>query len=119
MMEGEGGVEGSVAPGGAAPALGALREGTHVVDGIRAAYTVADPPEAQHVANTPPLVLVHGLGGNSAHFSKNLQQIAAAYGGSVYAVDLIGFGHEWSATAKDRLNGVIFGLLTAGVSGWP
>jgi pimeloyl-ACP methyl ester carboxylesterase len=94
MMEGEGGVEGSVAPGGAAPALGALREGTHVVDGIRAAYTVADPPEAQHVANTPPLVLVHGLGGNSAHFSKNLQQIAAAYGGSVYAVDLIGFGRS-------------------------
>ena len=30
----------------------------------------------------------------------------------------IWFGHQWSATAKDALDGLIYGLLTAGVFGW-
>lgn len=30
----------------------------------------------------------------------------------------IWFGYRWSATAKDVLDGVIYGLLTAGVFGW-
>jgi hypothetical protein len=30
----------------------------------------------------------------------------------------IWFGQPWSATVKDVLDGLIYGLLTAGVFGW-
>lgn len=40
-----------------------------------------------------------------------------AYAGAV-PMNAIWFGHRWSATAKDVLDGVIYGLLTAGVFGW-
>ena len=40
-----------------------------------------------------------------------------SYAGAV-PIKSIWFGHQWSATAKDALDGVIYGLLTAGVFGW-
>ena len=40
-----------------------------------------------------------------------------AYAGSAPASS-IWFGHTWSRTAKDVLDGVIYGLLTAGIFGW-
>ena len=39
------------------------------------------------------------------------------YAGAV-PIKSIWFGHQWSATAKDALDGLIYGLLTAGVFGW-
>ncbi len=39
------------------------------------------------------------------------------YAGAV-PTKAIWFGHQWSDTAKDALDGVIYGLLTAGVFGW-
>lgn len=40
-----------------------------------------------------------------------------AYAGAA-PTNAIWFGHTWSATLKDVLDGVIYGLLTAGVFGW-
>lgn len=40
-----------------------------------------------------------------------------AYAGAAPA-GAIWFGHSWSAATKDVLDGVIYGLLTAGVFGW-
>ncbi len=40
-----------------------------------------------------------------------------SYAGAV-PIKSIWFGHQWSATAKDALDGLIYGLLTAGVFGW-
>lgn len=40
-----------------------------------------------------------------------------SYAGAV-PMKSIWFGHPWSATAKDVLDGLIYGLLTAGVFGW-
>ena len=40
-----------------------------------------------------------------------------AYAGAAPASS-IWFGHTWSRTAKDVLDGVIYGLLTAGIFGW-
>lgn len=40
-----------------------------------------------------------------------------SYAGAV-PMKSIWFGHQWSATAKDALDGLIYGLLTAGVFGW-
>lgn len=87
-MSGEVGVESGA--GAAGQAQGGLREGSHVVDGLRAHYTVADPPDANRVAGATPLIFIHGMGGSAAHFSKNLLPIAAACGAPVYAVDLLG-----------------------------
>ena len=39
------------------------------------------------------------------------------YSGAV-PIKAIWFGHTWSSTAKDALDGLIYGLLTAGVFGW-
>ena len=39
------------------------------------------------------------------------------YAGAV-PIKAIWFGYTWSATAKDMLDGLIYGLLTAGVFGW-
>jgi len=91
-MSGEVGVESGA--GAAGQAQGGLREGSHVVDGLRAHYTVADPPDANRVAGATPLIFIHGMGGSAAHFSKNLLPIAAACGAPVYAVDLLGFGRS-------------------------
>jgi hypothetical protein len=33
-------------------------------------------------------------------------------------MNAIWFGYRWSATAKDVVDGMIYGLLTAGVFGW-
>ena len=40
-----------------------------------------------------------------------------AYGGAA-AQGAIWFGHTWSRTVKDMLDGVIYGLLSAGIFGW-
>lgn len=40
-----------------------------------------------------------------------------AYAGAV-PINAIWFGHTWSATVKDVLDGLIYGLLTAGIFGW-
>lgn len=40
-----------------------------------------------------------------------------AYAGAV-PMKAIWFGQPWSATVKDALDGLIYGLLTAGVFGW-
>lgn len=40
-----------------------------------------------------------------------------AYSGNS-AMNSIWFGHRWSKTLKDILDGVVYGLLTAGVFGW-
>lgn len=40
-----------------------------------------------------------------------------AYGGSA-AAGAIWFGHGWGRTVKDMLDGLIYGLLTAGFFGW-
>jgi len=40
-----------------------------------------------------------------------------AYSGSA-AMGAIWFGHQWSRTSKDILDGIIYGLLTAGCFGW-
>lgn len=40
-----------------------------------------------------------------------------AYAGAA-PINAIWFGHQWSATLKDGLDGLIYGLLTAGVFGW-
>ena len=40
-----------------------------------------------------------------------------AYAGSV-AAGSIWFGHTWSRTAKDIVDGAVYGLLTAGIFGW-
>ena len=40
-----------------------------------------------------------------------------SYAGAV-PMKSIWFGHQWSDTAKDALDGLIYGLLTAGVFGW-
>lgn len=40
-----------------------------------------------------------------------------AYAGNA-ASGSIWFGHSWSRTAKDILDGVVYGLLTAGIFGW-
>jgi hypothetical protein len=40
-----------------------------------------------------------------------------AYAGSA-AAGSIWFGHSWGRTAKDLLDGLIYGLLTAGTFGW-
>jgi len=40
-----------------------------------------------------------------------------AYAGNA-AMQSIWFGHAWSRTVKDIVDGVIYGLLTAGVFGW-
>lgn len=40
-----------------------------------------------------------------------------AYAGGA-AAGSIWFGHSWGRTAKDILDGVIYGLLTAGIFGW-
>jgi hypothetical protein len=40
-----------------------------------------------------------------------------AYAGAA-PMGSIWFGHTWSATVKDLLDGLIYGLLTAGVFGW-
>jgi len=40
-----------------------------------------------------------------------------AYAGSA-AMGSIWFGHLWSRTAKDIVDGVVYGLLTAGIFGW-
>lgn len=40
-----------------------------------------------------------------------------AYAGSV-AAGSIWFGHTWGRTAKDIVDGVVYGLLTAGIFGW-
>ena len=87
-MSGEVDVEAGA--GDAGPAEGILREGSHVVDGIRAHYTVADPPDADRVPGATPLIFLHGMGASAVHFRKNLLPIAAACGAPVYAVDLIG-----------------------------
>ncbi|MFQ5981953.1 MAG: hypothetical protein ACE5KS_01125 [Woeseiaceae bacterium] len=42
---------------------------------------------------------------------------ALAYAGAA-PIQAVWFGHTWSATLKDILDGVIYGLLTAGVFGW-
>ncbi len=39
------------------------------------------------------------------------------YAGSV-AAGSIWFGHTWSRTVKDILDGAVYGLLTAGIFGW-
>jgi len=40
-----------------------------------------------------------------------------AYSGNS-AMNSIWFGHQWSKTLKDILDGIVYGLLTAGVFGW-
>ena len=40
-----------------------------------------------------------------------------SYAGAV-PMGSIWFGNQWSATAKDALDGLVYGLLTAGVFGW-
>ena len=40
-----------------------------------------------------------------------------AYAGSV-AMGSIWFGHSWGRTIKDIIDGVVYGILTAGVFGW-
>jgi len=43
-------------------------------------------------AAAPPLVLVHGFGGNADHWRANVPDLAANHGLRVWAVDLIGYG---------------------------
>lgn len=71
-----------------------IRDGFFQVDEFRAHYTVASPPAALANASVPPLIMVHGFGAQSKHFSKNLGAIAAATGADVYALDLLGFGRS-------------------------
>jgi hypothetical protein len=40
-----------------------------------------------------------------------------AYAGAA-PTNAVWFGHTWTRTAKDVLDGVIYGLLTAGIFGW-
>jgi len=68
--------------------------GEFKVDGIRTHYVAVEPPAAKRDIDVPPLVLVHGFGANSQHFSRNMEEIAAATGARVYAPDLIGFGNS-------------------------
>lgn len=54
-------------------------------------------------------------------YIKVFQVVAAvatlAYAGSV-AAGSIWFGHTWGRTVKDIVDGVVYGLLTAGIFGW-
>jgi pimeloyl-ACP methyl ester carboxylesterase len=43
--------------------------------------------------DAPPLVLVHGIGGNINWWRRNLTELAQYF--RVYALDLPGFGHSW------------------------
>lgn len=42
---------------------------------------------------------------------------ALAYAGNA-ATGSIWFGHSWSRTVKDVIDGLVYGLLTAGIFGW-
>lgn len=71
-----------------------LLEGTYNIDGFRSNYIVAKPPGYAAETSSPPLVLIHGFGSNKAHFSKNMQVMAASTGTAVYALDLLGHGQS-------------------------
>ncbi|MFQ6004296.1 MAG: hypothetical protein ACE5OQ_02240 [Woeseia sp.] len=50
-------------------------------------------------------------------FQMSATVAVLAYAGAA-PMGAIWFGHTWSRTAKDILDGIIYGLLTAGVFGW-
>jgi pimeloyl-ACP methyl ester carboxylesterase len=76
-----------------------LLQGAYSIDGFRSNYVVAKPEQSSSsdgAAKTslPPIVLVHGLGSNKAHFNRNIQALAALTGTAVYALDLLGHGQS-------------------------
>jgi pimeloyl-ACP methyl ester carboxylesterase len=60
----------------------------HKVRYHRAAETAEDDGRRK-----PPVLLIHGFGGNADHFRKNIAELAKA-GNRVYALDLLGYGRS-------------------------
>ncbi|MFF5973568.1 alpha/beta fold hydrolase [Streptomyces sp. NPDC012769] len=87
---------------------------TVTVDGVRLAYRVSGPEDA------PPVVLVHGRGGNSTDWTDLARELAADR--RVYAPDLRGHGlSDWPGTYgfgvfRDELGGFLKALGLAGAT---
>ena len=45
-----------------------------------------------HGPDKPAVLLVHGFGGNSRHWRRNIAELAKGH--RVYAIDLLGYGYS-------------------------
>lgn len=70
--------------------------------GWKVRYTFAHPPSANKTASSnPPLLLLHGFGSALTQWQENLLPLSRA--GSVYAMDLIGFGVSEKASTTYKV----------------
>ncbi len=74
-------------------------------DGLRLHYQVAGPLDA------PPLVLLHGVGGNVNWWQENFGEFSRHF--RTYALDLPGFGKTWRLRQPDSIE-----AKAAFVRGW-
>lgn len=79
----------------------------HKVRYHRAAETESvDQPQRK-----PPVLLVHGFGGNVDHFRKNITELARS-GNRVYALDLLGYGRSDKPSPSKLLTNTLYNFDT-------
>jgi pimeloyl-ACP methyl ester carboxylesterase len=60
-------------------------------------YSIYYVKAGESRSDCPPLLLVHGYGGNTDHWRKNVAELSADF--EVWAIDLLGFGRSTKAVA--------------------
>jgi len=61
--------------------------------------------------SSPTVLLVHGFGGNSDHFRKNIDELAQR-GNRVYAIDLLGYGYSDKPDPRQAETNAIYNFDT-------